>query len=1320
MRSSCYLVRSVVLCFVCLVLSALAAGQSNGPQTNSVRPLITQPVNNAQLTPLTGNVHPLARAEFDQGAAPADLPMQRMLLVLKRSPEQQQALTNLLDQQQDKNTPSYHQWLTPEQFGALFGPADSDIQAVTGWLQGEGFQVSQVSKGRMVIEFSGTAAQVQQAFHTTIHKYLVNGEAHWANATDPQIPSALAPAVAGVASLHNFFKKPMNRFAGTYSRSKDTGKITAINPLFTFPEQYCSSVNDCFAVGPYDFATIYNLTPLWSAGTNGTGQTIAIVGRTNINPQDPHNFRSLFGLSTNDPTIILNGPDPGINGDEGEADIDVQWSGAAAPGATIDLVVSESTETTDGVDLSALYVVDNNLAGIMSESYGQCEYYLGAALNQFYASLWAQAAAQGITAFVSSGDSGSAGCDVFQGGLPEAAQNGLQVNGLASTPFNVAVGGTDFNDFSNPLTYWNTSNSSTTEASAKGYIPESTWNDSCTNAVLAQAGFSTNPEANCNDGQLGDLVWTVAGSGGKSSCINGASALTSCTNGYAKPSWQTGTNVPNDASRDLPDVSLFASNGFIGSFYIICQADTNSAGTCDLNAPYADFAGYGGTSVASPAFAGIMALVDQKTGTRQGNANYILYKLAAKASASCASKGSPASSCTFYDVTAGTIAPPCWSGSLDCTTSILGDTFGVLSGYNAAAGYDLATGLGSVNAANLVNNWSSVTFTPSATTLTLNSGNPVNITHGAPVNVSIAVTPQSGSGTPTGNVALLTATGQSIDGFTLSNGTVTGSTSLLPGGTYTVSAHYGGDGTYGGSDSTPPVSVTVGKENSKTALTLATFSGNAVTYTDTAVYGSLYLLRAEVTNSAGVACDPGPEGELACPTGTVTLTDNSKPLDAGAYTLNSLGYFEDQTIELITNLTGGSHALQAQYAGDASFNPSTGTATITINRGFTYAYLAPSIYFLQPGNSFQINASIDTTSFGAAPTGAVNFLLDGVAMTGTATTTGTAGNLSSGTFAGLSATLNTTVPASTTPGQHSLTITYAGDANYASTSGASSIDVTLATTAALSANPASPAAGGGTTLTAVIDSTGKGPAMTGNVNFVGSPEAITGTPTFTATTDASGNTAMKATVNYTPTVNHETVYAQFSGDSNYASSVSSNISIAVAGSDFTFTAPSGLTIGVPGGSNSMTLTIDGQASYTGTATFGCAGLPAESTCSFSPTSVVGSGTSTLMIQTTGSHTVSSVQRGSGHGYAWVPGFTASAFLGLLLIGGSKKGRARILLGLMAIALFLPILSCGGGGGSSGGGSGHTDPGTPAGNYTITVTATSGSTSHSVTFMLSVG
>src|ERR1700687_4285093 len=403
---------SLFLLTLILALPAFGAAAQTKPdsataaQTAAIPARITQAIDETQLVRLHGNVHPLARPEFDQGAANTATPMSRLLMLLKRSPEQEVALQKLMEEQRSKDSPNFHQWLTPVQFGQQFGPADADVQSVTDWLTRQGFQGIKVGAGRTVIEFSGNVGQVRNAFHTEVHHFMVNGEAHVANVSDPQLPAALSPVIAGVLSLNNFRHTPHAHMLGTFRRTKATGEV---RPLFT----YTDSNGQFFGLGPADFAKIYNVPASINGSPAGQGQAIAIVGRTNLNIQDVRDFRSMFGLPANDPQVILNGPDPGIvsTGEETEADLDVEWSGAVAPNATIKFVVSESTQSvaSDGVDLSAVYIVDNNVAPVMSESFGSCEASLTTTGNQFYNSLWKQAAAEGITVVVSSGDSGSAG-----------------------------------------------------------------------------------------------------------------------------------------------------------------------------------------------------------------------------------------------------------------------------------------------------------------------------------------------------------------------------------------------------------------------------------------------------------------------------------------------------------------------------------------------------------------------------------------------------------------------------------------------------------------------------------------------------------------------------------------------------------------------------------------------------------------------------------------------------------------------------------------------------------------------------------------------
>jgi hypothetical protein len=1314
-------------CFRGILQAILAAGlfpALAAAQQNRVPARITQAIDPAHLTVLKGNVHPLARAEFDRGPAPASLQLNRMLLVLQRSPEQEAALEALIDEQQDKSSPNYHAWLTPQQFGQQFGPADQDIQTIVSWLESQGFEIDSVANGRGVIGFSGTADQVQNAFHTEIHSYDVNGNNHWANASDPEIPAALVPVVAGVASLNSFRRRPMYHLAGVFGKSKTTGQVTRIGTLASgtpspnFTETCGTNSNtgapiSCYALGPYDFATIYNVLPLWNASPaiDGTGQSVAIVARTNINLQDISDFRTLFGLPANPPNVILDGPDPGIvQGDETEADLDVEWSGAVAKGAQIDLVVSQSTETSDGVDLSALYIVDNDLAPVMSESYSECELGLGTAGNQFMSNLWEQAAAEGITAFVSSGDNGAAGCDFYADQTPEPAQYGLEVNGIASTPFNVAVGGTDFNDFSNGATYWNSTNNSTTQASAKGYIPETTWNNSCTNGIFAQLGFSTNAETNCNNSQLSSFVFTLGGGGGNSACTSpSGDTPSSCSGGYGKPSWQVGAGVPSDGKRDLPDVSLFASNGFVGNFYMMCERDKTSGQPCSTSY----FLGVGGTSAASPAFAGIMAMVDQKMAAPEGNANYILYKLAAKSGNTCASAANPASACVFYDIPAGsTIAMPCLSDTMSCSPTNSSDLYGVLPGYATTPGYDLATGLGSVNAANLANDWGGVGDTPSTTTLTLNSGNPVNITHGNPVPVSVGVAPNSPE--PTGNVSLLALAGGTPTDFgTLAlntSGAASGTFSTLPGGTsYSVKAHYAGDATYAGSDSNA-VTVTVSPEASMTSLGIITFDPTSGRITSTNAtsfpYGSAYVLRSDVANSSGTLCFNSASRSVAypCPTGTIALTDNGATLGPGTLVLNSQGYTEYQAIQL----PGGSHNLVASYSGDNSYNASSTTDSVTVTpapttTSITQTQSQPAVI----GSSFWIDTKTTSNSSGVAPTGTYK-LFDGTTpLTWGGTIYGTAGSASSG--ASFTGGLVTTI--SGPSGPHTISAQYTGDSNYASsTSSGVTVNAVYPDTLTVTASPNTVIYGQNTsvTITATLDTTN--PASNaalkpvGAMTFNSSAGPITGTVTTSTGQDASGNWELQATVTTTPQQS-ESISASFAGDSNYGS-VSNQVFINVTVPDFSVSTSSPSLAITAGQTGTVMLTITPATNYTSTVALTCSAPTSfgGSTCTVSPQSVTlsngAAATATLSITTTSpssSSTAMLLPIGMRTEplppivpYAWWFAAVLAMSASLLLLSARRRclraSFAFAVLGLLSFAI-----GCGGGNGGGGGGGGGGNP-----------------------------
>jgi hypothetical protein len=1327
-----------------LIALLLALPPVSFAQATAVPSRITQVVDESNRVTLTGNTHPLARPQFDRGPAPPSLPMQRMLLVLKRSSAQEAALDTLLEQQQDASSANYHNWLTPQQFGQQFGPSDADIQTITAWLQSHGFTVAGVSNGRTTIEFSGVASQVQEAFHTSIHHYVSNdngvfGADHWANSSDPQIPAALAPVVAGVNTLYNFPRRGMHELVGVFARTKATGAVAPVAGQLTFPNP-CNPTSQpfCnFAVAPADFSKIYDVPNLFQTPApmnvyNGNGITIAIVGQSNINTSDIAQFRSLFGLPAPLLNVILSGPDPGIvPGDETEADLDVEWSGAVAPNATIDFVAAQSTDASLGVDLAAQYAVDNNLAPVMSESFGVCEFLMGTADNVFYNQLWQQASAQGITVNLSSGDGGSALCD-FNVGTQGAAQFGLSVSGFASTPYNVAVGGTDFNDVNSFATYWNTTPADTpTVASAKSYIPEMTWNDTCTNQELFSFFDATTAEQDCNNAQAQQdgLVDIVGGSGGLSACtVSDGQNESTCSGGYAKPSWQTAL-TPHDNKRDLPDVSLFASNGFNGSFYLICEADMSiGSSSCDPFAPFSDSVGVGGTSASSPAFAGIMALVNQATGSRQGNANYILYKLAAQSGASCSS-ASPTPACVFYDVPSGsTIAMPCAKTSPNCTVTNPSDSLGVLSGYATTSGYDLATGLGSVNAANLISKWTTFagSLTPSTTTLSLNSGNPVSITHGQSVSVAIGVAPGSGTATPSGSVSLIADTAppsapsevtqQGLQEFTLASGAASGTTDVLPGGTnYSVFARYPGDGTFAASNSSP-VSVTVNPEASTASVQILTVNqnGQAIPFTS-GPYGSQVVVRGNVAGNSG----------KVNATGTINFTDGitnpATPLSGDPFALNSQGYTETQ---FLTGFSSGTHSIVAAYNGDSSFNPSTSAAATFTIVPVTTTTTASGPQSALVGVPATLFANINSVTAGTAvPTGTMTFLM-GTTPVATVNVMGFAvGGKPPGMAASVSAT------ASLPHGQDSLTASYSGDANYAaSTSAPFIVPVFYATTTALTSSASSILEGQSVMFTAQVTSPQiGGPPFTGTITFTpAGPVPNTVVPI------SSSGQAQFTTSALPPPLAY--VSASYSGDTNYAQS--SIVTWTTVTPAFTVTPnPNAINISGPGQSGTTTLTIAANGGFSGSATLSassCSGLPSEATCSFNPSSISlssssVSATTTLTITTTapsGTSLIAPASNGAPGRFQAQNEAAAFALVGLLLLTiaalTSQQSRRRISFATFALALLALLLvdaGCGGGGGGGGGGGeGSTtpsNPGTPTGTAIATVTVTINGITHTV-------
>ena len=537
--------------------------------------------------------------------------------------------------------------------------------------------------------------------------------------SDPAIPAALSPIIKSIVSLNDFHPRPL------YT------KLQPIKPSYTTASGY-------YLVAPIDLATIYNLKPLFASNITGKGQTIAVLEDTDVqSPADWLAFRKRFALTKAYPYATLtqvhpqmgtagNCPDPGVNGDDGEADLDIQWSSAAAPNANIVLAACDNTDTNFGpyIAMENLLTNGGTPPAIISLSYGGPETSQGAGFNAYINALYRLAVLEGVSVYVSSGDNDAAIADARN----SPATNGINVNGLGSTIYNVAVGGTDFGDsyFGDNDTYWNAANQPN-GGSAKSYVPEIPWNNSCGSTLIATAYGYANTygvDGFCNSSLASEYGYlnVVGGSGGPSGCAYGTpnppdSLIVSGTcAGYAKPGWQSLVGVPKDGVRDLPDVSLFAASGVWGHYYLFCYSDATFGGVpCNEG-----LFGAGGTSFASPIVAGFQSLVNQYTGSVWGNPNPVLYSLArteygASGKASCNSSlgNAVSASCTFYDVTFGDNDATCVAGSPNCYAPA--GALGVLStsttsykpAFSATTGWDFSTGIGTINANNLVKNWMS-------------------------------------------------------------------------------------------------------------------------------------------------------------------------------------------------------------------------------------------------------------------------------------------------------------------------------------------------------------------------------------------------------------------------------------------------------------------------------------------------------------------------------------------------------------------------------------------------------------------------------------
>jgi len=937
-------------------IQAQIQGQIAGELASAPVPArILSPVDNSDLTIVRGSTHPAVRNAIDNGRLASTEAMGDLILVLKRSDAQQAALESFNAQQYDPASPEFHHWLTPAELGATYGVAESDLETVSNWLQNQGFTIDEIAPSHTSIRFSGNVGQVETAFHTEMHAITSGEVAHIVNMSDISIPTALTPVVVGVKALHNFFAKPqhhtrpllsgsasggwapaseqsatLNKRGGPDVAAADTTGLAGVRPGYAPGDGYQLLV-------PYDMATIYNYKSLWTASTpiNGTGQTVALAGTSNIVLSDIATFRSATGLPAKVPTVIITNSDPGTTNlldDRMENTLDVEWSGAAAPGASIVLVTSSQTsQTTDALYASESYIINNNVAKIMSVSYGECELGMGTAGNQEYANLWQQAYTQGIAVFVSSGDSMAAVCDDgdYNPSADYAVEYGLTVSGMTSTPYNVSVGGTDFNSTS---ANWSGTNNSANMSNAAGYIPEVPWNDTVTNPILISdynselsVNYSAEQWANyllknygIGSGLYEEVIPPTGGSGGVSSCTaSNGSTPSSCSGGYVKPSWQTGvTGIVSSDKRTVPDVSFFASNGFLGVTYLIC--DTQPPGfsspiPCSYPANALDMA-VGGTSVSSPVMAGVMALINQKAGSTQGNPNSVFYSLAARQTyGNCSAESTTNSSaCYFNDIDTGTIAAVCYGGTANCTPQTSGDTLGILPGYAATAGYDKATGLGSLNVANVVNGWPGVSSAPAAPAANLS---PSSLTFSS-TTVSSSSAAQTvtltNSGTAYMTVSGVSLTGTNASSFSQTN-TCGATLAVNASCTVTVTFKPAASGaltaavSFADNAANSPQTVALSGTGAAPGTSSASVSPTSLTFPSTTVGGASAAQTVTLTN-----------------TGTAPLTLTSSPTITGTY--GSLFHGASSC--------SGTLAAGASCLTTFTFNPTaagTFTATLSFN-----------------------------------------------------------------------------------------------------------------------------------------------------------------------------------------------------------------------------------------------------------------------------------------------------------------------------------------------------------------------------------------------------
>jgi subtilase family serine protease len=934
-----------------LVGAGLLSLGGTGTAHAQATPRITRDVENSALVSLPGQVHPWARAQFDRGAAPENL-SGRMLLVLKRAPEQESALQALLASQQDPKSPNYHKWLTPEDFGKRFGVADSDVQTVTSYLSSQGMSVGRVYGSRMAVEVGATAGQIRSTFQTEIHAYSVAGKTYYSNNSAPKIPSALHGVVSGFTALNNF---RIEGGSGAGTQATFDPATHTLKPLYTTTNSGGTTI---YGVSPADLGVIYGIPAATAQGLGGKNVNVGIIGDSDINLGYINNYRTIFGLGTNPPVVVVDGNDPGMNDDAYIAYKQIELVAAVAPNATIYYYTSATTDYDSGLYFALLRAVEDNQVQVLLNGFQACETAIGdaAVLVNDAAE---EAAAQGITLVAASGNTGAAGCEVP--GTAGNATTGYAVNGFATSPYLTAVGGTDFYYVGSNITkLWSATN--TGYSSALKYIPEQVWNDS-----YGPGGTGTSYSA------TGTTSVELASGGGPSTA-----GLDGVSTPNPMPSYQTSNAnavAIGKTARVIPDVSFFAgsgsnnSEGYNNTAYLFCMKSTDCLST---TTPTFQFTYSGGTEASSAVFAGAVALAlnyyDQQNaaalqanGTLRfglGNVNPSLYSQLG-------------STIISNDITRGTNELAC-SGSTNCSG-------GNMTGYAAGTGYDAATGLGSFNITSFVTLYQPSNTTSSSVTLNVTDSTgaalPTCVTNGVSshctthsANLKFAVAASGGSGTPTGDVGIFTssplASEAAVESLTLSSGTASDTWNLLPGGTYNIYARYAGNSKYAPSVTTP-YTITVAPEACQ--MVVYTHPNNLkVGTTATLPYGSPAIVTVEPYSLATT-------NNVAIPSGSIQVTDNGALITALPIDSQGAATFTSNLLAI------GSHSIVLSYPGDASFTSChTGTFGANVTQAATTTtLLAPEN---DPGSSSTATLGVTAVvqsatlpSNGTAPAGTVTF-----------------------------------------------------------------------------------------------------------------------------------------------------------------------------------------------------------------------------------------------------------------------------------------------------------------------------------------------------------